>query len=102
VFALVAELHVRPDKRQPFLQAIESNATASVRDESGCLRFDVVQDRDDPDHFFLCELYTDEAAFEAHRSAPHFPAWRAAAAICLRPDDGQRNVSCNVVFSGHD
>jgi (4S)-4-hydroxy-5-phosphonooxypentane-2,3-dione isomerase len=102
VFALVVELYVRPDKRQQFLRAIEANATASVRDEPGCFRFDVVQDRDDPDHFFLYEVYTDEAAFEAHRSAPHFPVWRAAAATCLRADDGQRNVPCNVVFSGHD
>jgi (4S)-4-hydroxy-5-phosphonooxypentane-2,3-dione isomerase len=102
VFALVVELYVRPDKRQQFLRAIEANATASVRDEPGCFRFDVVQDRDDPDHFFLYEVYTDEAAFEAHRSAPHFPVWRAAAATCLRADDGQRNVSCNVVFSGHE
>jgi (4S)-4-hydroxy-5-phosphonooxypentane-2,3-dione isomerase len=102
VFALVVELNVKPDKRRQFLQAIETNATASVRDEPGCLRFDVVQDRDDSDHFVLYELYNDDAAFEAHRSAPHFSAWRAAAATCLRPGDGQRNVSCNVVFSGHE
>ena len=102
MFALIVELRVKPDRSQQFLQAIEANATASVRDEPGCLRFDVVQDRDDPFHYFLYELYIDEPAFEAHRHAPHFPVWRAAAATCLHADDGQRNVSCNVVFSCHD
>lgn len=92
MFAVVVELHVRPRKREEFLVAAAENSAASVRDEPGCLRFDVVQDRDDPDHFFFYEVYVDEAAFEVHRSTPHFPRWRAAAAECLRDDDGQRNV----------
>jgi hypothetical protein len=32
------------------------------KDEPGCLRFDVVADRDDPQRFYFYEVYRDEAA----------------------------------------
>ena len=40
--------------------------------EPGCLAFDVARSEDDPDVFFLYEHYTDDEAFQAHRSAPHY------------------------------
>ena len=36
-------------------------------------------------HFTLYELYADEAAVEAHRSAPHFKVWREAVAEHVVP-----------------
>ena len=69
--------------RDKFLAAAEDDSTCSVRDEPGCLRFDVLQDNADPDHFFFYEVYRDEAAFQAHGQAPHFARWRAAAAEVL-------------------
>ena len=92
MFTLVVDLNVKPEMRQRFLAEIEENAAASLRDEPGCLRFDVVQDNDDANHFLLYENYEDEAAFEAHRSAPHFPRWREAAAVCLQEHGGQTNT----------
>jgi len=98
VFVLIVDLHVKPEMRAPFLDAVRENSIASVRDEPGCLRFDVISDNADPDHFFFYEVYVDEAAFEAHRNTPHFPRWRAAAAVCLRDVDGQRNTYGTTVF----
>ena len=98
MFTLVVDLNVKPGMRERFVAAIEENAAASLRDEPGCLRFDVVQDNDDPDHFLLYEIYEDEAAFHAHRAAPHFPRWREAAAVCLREGDGQTNTYCTPVL----
>jgi autoinducer 2-degrading protein len=69
-----------------FLRAIGANARASLRDEPGCLRFDVHRDLQDPDHYFLYEIYADERAFqEGHRNAPQFARWREEAAACLAP-----------------
>ena len=67
------------EPRQRFLQAIETDALGSERDEPGCLRVDVLQDNADPNHFFFYEVYRDEAAFQAHGQAPHFGRWRKAA-----------------------
>ena len=40
----------------------------------------VTVDTTDDHHFVFYELYTDQAAIDAHRAAPHFAAWRLAAA----------------------
>jgi len=88
MFALVVSLNVKPDKRDQFLAAAEDDSTCSVRDEPGCLRFDVLQDNANPNHFFFYEVYQDEAAFAAHSSGTysHYTRWRAAAAEVLEGD----------------
>jgi len=83
MFALVVSLKVKPDMRDRFLAAAEDDSTCSARDEPGCLRFDVLQDNAEPDHYFFYEVYRDEAAFEAHEQTPHYPRWRAASAEVL-------------------
>src|SRR5712664_449035 len=83
MFALVVSLRVKPDLRDKFLAAAEDDSICSVRDEPGCLRFDVLNDNSDPDHFFFYEVYRDEDAFQAHGQAPHFAKWREAAAEVL-------------------
>ena len=69
-------LHVtvqaKPEHAREFLEAVRHDAEHSEKDEPGCLRFDVVQDRDDPNRFYYYEVYKDEAALESHRQSPHF------------------------------
>ena len=79
MFSLVVQMEVRPEHREEFLAGMAANAEAAVRDEPGCLRFDVSAVADDPNRFFLYELYADAAAFEAHKASPHFAQWRQIA-----------------------
>src|SRR4051812_10142153 len=79
MFSLVVQMEVRPGRREEFLAAIGANAEASVRDEPGCLRFDVSAVAEDENRFFLYELYTDAAAFDTHKASPHFAQWRTVA-----------------------
>jgi autoinducer 2-degrading protein len=79
MFSLVVQMQVRPERREEFLAGMAANAEASVRDEPGCLRFDVSAVAADANRFFLYELYTDAAAFEAHKASPHFAQWREIA-----------------------
>ena len=79
MFSLVVQMEIRPDRREEFLAGMTANAEASVRDEPGCLRFDVSAVANDPNRFFLYEIYTDTAAFEAHKASPHFAQWRSIA-----------------------
>ncbi|HEX2072308.1 MAG TPA: putative quinol monooxygenase [Geodermatophilus sp.] len=85
MFSLMVQVQVRPERREEFLAAIAENAQVSVRDEPGCLRFDVCSVEADPNRFLFYELYVDAAAFEAHRAAAHFTAWREAAERTLVP-----------------
>jgi quinol monooxygenase YgiN len=79
MFSLMVQMRVRPERRDEFLAGMAANAEASARDEPGCLRFDVCSVESDPNRFVLYELYTDAAAFAAHKASPHFAQWRAIA-----------------------
>ena len=79
MLSLVVQMTVRPDRREEFLAGMAANAEASVRDEPGCLRFDVCSVDGDDDRFLLYELYSDAEAFAVHKASPHFAQWRAVA-----------------------
>ena len=83
MLALLVSVKVKPEMRTKFLEAIEDDAVCSVRDEPGCLRFEVLEDQGDPNHFFFYEVYRDEQALEAHRAAPHYARWRQVATDVL-------------------
>ena len=68
---LSVSIHVKPEHVEAFIPAMLENARGS-RTEPGNLRYDLLRDDDDPNHFLLYEVYRDAAALEAHRAAPHF------------------------------
>ena len=79
MFSLMVQMEVRPGLRAEFLAGMAANAEASVRDEPGCLRFDVCSVDGDEHRFVLYELYADAEAFAAHKASPHFARWREIA-----------------------
>ena len=91
MFSLWVTLEVTPEGREEFLEAIAVNARASVRDEEGCYRFDVVELGSN--RFAFYEVYRDEAAFELeHKKAPHYFTYRDVSARVVVPGS-QVNVS---------
>ena len=79
MFSLMVQMEVRPGRRGEFLAGMAANAEASVRDEPGCLRFDVCSVDGEEHRFVLYELYRDADAFAAHKTTPHFAQWRTIA-----------------------
>jgi len=65
-------IQVKPEHVQEFLEVVRYDAEHSEKDEPGCLRFDVIQDRDNANTFYFYEVYRDDAALAAHRETPHF------------------------------
>lgn len=85
MISLTVTLQVKHGHLDAFLAAITENADRSFHDEPGCLFFDVSQAVDDDHRFVFYELYADEAALDAHRTAPHFATWRTAAGEHVEP-----------------
>jgi (4S)-4-hydroxy-5-phosphonooxypentane-2,3-dione isomerase len=73
---LVVHLHVKPDHLEAFREATLENARNS-RQEPGVVRFDVLQQSDDPTRFVLYEVYRDAEAPARHRETAHYNAWVA-------------------------
>ena len=95
MLAIWVKARVKAGQTEKFLKAIEHDALASERDEPGCLRFNVLRDDKDPNVYYFFEVYKDEAALEAHRKAPHYAVWRAAADTLDGPTEP---IRCTTVF----
>lgn len=72
---VLVDVHVKPECRQAFIEATNKNASAS-RLEPGIARFDVLVNRDRPEHFQLIEVYRDDAAPASHKQTAHYLEWR--------------------------
>lgn len=86
-FAITVEFELHDGARDEFLNLIKANAAASVRDEPGCSRFDVLTFRgvaERQGHVLLYEIYDDRAAFEAHLRTSHFASFDVASQPLVR------------------
>ncbi|HXC36053.1 MAG TPA: putative quinol monooxygenase [Candidatus Acidoferrales bacterium] len=92
-------VHVKPESVEAFKEATLANARESVK-EAGVVRFDVVQQQDDPARFVLVEVYRDAAAAAAHKETPHYPVWRDAVGPMMA--EPRRGVKFNNVFPGDE
>ncbi|MGZ5874976.1 MAG: putative quinol monooxygenase [Bradyrhizobium sp.] len=79
MFVNAVDLDIVPAEREKFLAAITENGMASVK-EPGCRRFDILNLNSDPNHFFLYEIYDNEAALKSHRETAHFKKYMATTA----------------------
>ena len=84
----LVHVRVKPENRDAFIEATGLNHEGSVQ-ESGNLRFDVLQEPDDPNHFILYEAYRDAEAAAAHKTTPHYLIWRETVAeMMVTPRQG--------------
>lgn len=96
MYILMVRLKAKQDHIDHFINASIEDGIGSVLHEPGCRRFDIIQDETDPTLFAFTEVYNDEAAFEHHKTTPHFKQWNAAVQESL---DGAVEVSfCRPVF----
>ncbi|NRT58221.1 putative quinol monooxygenase [Sphaerotilus uruguayifluvii] len=73
MFVLLVELEAVPDRRESLVQALES-LVALAPEEPGIDLYAVQVCAEDPNRFFLYEVYRDKAAWEAHL---HYPSAKA-------------------------
>jgi (4S)-4-hydroxy-5-phosphonooxypentane-2,3-dione isomerase len=70
-------VHVKSDAVDAFRAATLENARHSVQ-EPGIVRFEVVQQEDDPTRFLLIEIYRTAADPARHKETAHYLTWRDA------------------------
>jgi autoinducer 2-degrading protein len=68
-------IHIKPEAVNRFIDATVANHIESVR-EPGNLRFDIIQQSDDPSRFMLYEAYESESAASDHKTTAHYLKWR--------------------------
>lgn len=75
MYVTVVYVHVKPEHVDAFVDATKPNHGHSLREE-GNLRFDILQNAEDPARFVLYEAYESRAAAVRHKSTPHYLTWR--------------------------
>jgi (4S)-4-hydroxy-5-phosphonooxypentane-2,3-dione isomerase len=68
-------VQVKSEYVKSFIDATRENHENSVK-ENGNIRFDILQDANDPAKFVLYEAYTTEQAVAAHKETAHYFKWR--------------------------
>ncbi|WP_246132632.1 putative quinol monooxygenase [Devosia ginsengisoli] len=67
-------MEVPPERLAAVTSALPAHI-ALTRAELGCLAFDVVPSPDDPGRFLVSEIFSDQAAFDAHQARAKSSAW---------------------------
>ena len=68
---IVLKIQIRRDRRDVWLERI-GKYTAAVREEPGCLSFDVYESVDSPNEFSIVEGFASKEAGDAHVQTDHF------------------------------
>ena len=90
-------VHVKPDAVDAFAAATYENARQSVR-EPGVVRFDVVQQDDDPTRFLLIEIYRTPQDPARHKETAHYATWRDTVESWMA--EPRRSVKYHALFPG--
>ena len=88
-------VHVKPDAVEAFAAATLENARHSVQ-EPGIVRFDVIQQEDDPTRFVLVEIYRTGADPAVHKETAHYLTWRDAVAPMMA--EPRRSVKYHALY----
>jgi quinol monooxygenase YgiN len=76
VLTVVAKVRAAKGKGDALAAFLKDQVKAVRAAEPGCLVYRAHRSTKDPDAFYFYEQYKDEAAFDAHRKAPHLAAFR--------------------------
>jgi autoinducer 2-degrading protein len=79
MYQFVVSFTVQPARRDDFVKAAQRVARDSLANEPGSHRFEVVADEENPDLYYLNEVYADVEAFAAHAEGPYFKEFFAEA-----------------------
>ena len=88
-------VHVKPDTVDAFIAATGATARNSAQ-EPGVVRFDVVQQEDDPTRFVLVEIYRTSDDPARHKATAHYAVWRDAVEPMMA--EPRRSVKYRALF----
>ncbi len=91
MIATCVNIWVKEENIDAFIETSVKNHKESVK-ESGNLRFDILQNSEDPSRFTLYEAYETTEAAAAHKDTAHYKEWRETVAdMMAQPREGLKH-----------
>ena len=75
IYSMLFHVTANAGKRQQLLEFLQWDGKESLRHERGTLRFDIFQDPENFDAFYVYEAYEDDVAFEEHKTHDPYKRW---------------------------
>lgn len=75
MYQIAVSFTVEPEHRDDFIRVALKTGRDSLANEPGTRGFDLIADAENPNLFYLSEVYDDEQAFNAHAGGPYFGAF---------------------------
>lgn len=72
---VLVSVHVKSEYVEAFIEASRDNVQNSLL-EAGIIRFDFLQQAEDPNRFLLIEVYRTPEDQLSHRETAHYQKWR--------------------------
>lgn len=72
MYCIVVKNVIKEGAREAYLAAMLPNAKASVDTEADCLVFDVLEAKEEPNTFYLYEIYRSPDALQVHKQTDHY------------------------------
>lgn len=91
MYAVFNTIRVKPQHLEDFVENARIHAKNSMT-EAGCLRFDVLQDRQDPQTICLYEVFRCESDLDTHRQQDYYKRWMAMSRDWRDASSGSRRV----------
>lgn len=93
MYVVCVTVFVKEGRADAFVEATLANARGT-RGEPGNRRFDVLRCNDDPNRFFLYEVYDGEEDFRSHQQTAHYRHWKETVADWMaHPREGVKHTS---------
>lgn len=72
MYQFLVSFTVQPEHRGDFVRAAQKVSHDSLTNEPGSARFELIQDQEDRNLFYLNEVFADVEAFDTHAGGPYF------------------------------
>jgi quinol monooxygenase YgiN len=92
--SIVVEYEINEQHFDAFAERIKAHAARSLREDDGCLRFDVLQPAKSTGRLMLYEMWRDKAALAKHSEHPAMDDFRKATEGMLKD---RKLTICNLV-----
>jgi quinol monooxygenase YgiN len=89
-------VHINESQIEQFKSASIENAQHSIQ-EPGVARFNVLQQKDEPERFLLVEVYRTEEDPARHKETEHYKKWRDTVAQMMA--EPRKSIKYEDVFS---
>jgi quinol monooxygenase YgiN len=78
LFVRLVKIEIVPNVLDEYIEILNQQMNTAVKLEDGVLEYRVVNEKENPNHFTLIEIYRDYDSYLSHIKTPHFLKYKTS------------------------